>query len=220
MSNIIPNAAQTYIATMPATIATPRQTMMEVMQILSAHTADVFVKVLQILSCKYGHSVDEMLDVIRTHPDYHSLHVPPVLTSQFYQAPVTVGVDKKTRGRPKKGSGAPIAVPITSVVPIVVPQADNHIVPSVAPIAAPIVPTQAPIVPTQAPIVPTQAPKVVIAVPITSVASQADNDIVPIAAPIAPIVAKKKIYKIKSKVPSQDQELVAVDTKEVIPHTY
>jgi hypothetical protein len=200
MSNIIPNAAQTYIATMPATIATPRQTMIEVMQILSAHTADVFVKVLQILSSKYGHSVDEMLDVIRTHPDYHSLHVPPVLTSEFYQAPVTVGVDKKTRGRPKKGSGVPITAPIAA------PIADNDIVPSVAPIAAPIVSTQ--------------APKVVIAVPITSVApiavSQADNDIVPIVA-IAP---KKKIYKIKSKVASQDQELIGVDTKEVIPHTY
>ena len=207
MSNIIPNAAETYITTMPPTIDTPRQTMMEVMQILSAHTADVFVKVLQILSCKYGHSVDEMLDVIRTHPDYHSLHVPPVLTSQFYQAPVTVGVDKKTRGRPKKGSGAPIAVPITVPItgPITGPIADNDIVHCVAPIAAPIVATQ--------------APKVVIAVPITSVVpiASVDNDIVPIAAPIAP---KKKIYKIKSKVPSQEQELVAVDTKEVIPHTY
>ena len=185
MSNIIPNAAQTYITTMPATIDTPRQTMMEVMQILSAHTADVFVKVLQILSCKYGHSVDEMLDVIRTHPDYHSLHVPPVLTSQFYQAPVTVGVDKKTRGRPKKGSGAPITAPIA--VPITVPIADNDIVPSVPPIVAPIVD------------------------------AKVDNDAVPIVAIAAP---KKKIYKIKSKVASQDQELAAVDTKEVIPHTY
>ncbi len=184
MSHIIPNAAQTYINTMPATSATPRQTMMEVMQILSAHTADVFVKVLHILSSKYGHSVDDMLDVIRTHPDYHAIHVPPVLTSEFYAAPVgTVAVDKKTRGRPKKGSGAPQA-----------PSADNDIVPIAVPIAT------------------IAAPIATIAVPIAG--AKVDNDIVPIVAP------KKKIYKIKSKVPSQEQELAAVDTKEVIPHTY
>ena len=49
------------------------QTMMEVIQIVNAHTADVLMSIMNILSKKYGHPVEDMMEAVRTNPAFHAI---------------------------------------------------------------------------------------------------------------------------------------------------
>ena len=218
--------AQTYINNM-TTPTTPQKTMMEVINVLSAHTADVFVKILNILSSKYGHSVDDMLDVIRTHPDYHSICVPPVLTPEYYNKEQTT--PKKTRGRPKKtqveqaepvvkDNAPPLGEAAASgglVAPIAViatlegdtPRSSNSDERGLTSKTMNVVLEGSPL---NSPAL--IAPAAVIATPLNSVANDTDRVLNATtessALTVAPLVIKKKVYKIKRITP---------DTKDIVP---
>lgn len=196
--------AQTYINNM-TTPTTPQKTMMEVINVLSAHTADVFVKILNILSSKYGHSVDDMLDVIRTHPDYHSICVPPVLTPEYYNKEQTT--PKKTRGRPKKTQVEQAEPAVKdNAPPLGEAAASGGLVAPVAVIAT----LEGDTPPLNSPAL--IAPAAVIATPLNSVANDTDRVLTPSvessALTVAPLVIKKKVYKIKR---------ITADTKDVTP---
>jgi hypothetical protein len=92
-------------------------TMMEVIQIVTAHTADVIMHMMQILSEKYSHPIEEMLECIRTNPQFHSINIHPILTKEFFESN-TLPAPKKTGRKPKV---IPAPIPIVTT-PISVPQ--------------------------------------------------------------------------------------------------
>ncbi len=64
--------------------------MMDVINIVNAHTADVLVSIMMILSKKYGHSVEEMMEVVRTNPSFHAIQIHPILTAEFFERPAPI----------------------------------------------------------------------------------------------------------------------------------
>jgi hypothetical protein len=82
-------AVVSYIPTM-SNCDTPNKTMMEVVQLVSAHTADVLLAIMKILSERYGHSINEMMDVVRTNPQFHAIQVHPIMTAEFFNNPAAV----------------------------------------------------------------------------------------------------------------------------------
>jgi hypothetical protein len=234
MSTILPNAVQTYIDQSKQVIATPNQTMIEVMNIISAHTADVFVKVLQILSSKYGHSVDDMLNVIRTHPDYHNICVPPVITPEFYTKVQPTPPIKKPRGRPKKIIVTPVTVPVVNQIsvctPPIVQVIHTHIPGEEQRQTQAQAQAQAQAQQIEAQQINTpslsEADTCVadpcVADPCVADPCVADPDKISITPTQRSVeIVKKKVYRIKPKTESLDRYINSgVDTKEVIPHSY
>ncbi len=114
------NALSSYIPHMSTgqqLSSSANSTMMEVIQIVTAHTADVIMHMMQILSDKYSHPIEEMLECIRTNPQFHSINLHPMLTKEFFES---------TLPAPKKGGRKPKAIPIpvsaaVTPVPISVP---------------------------------------------------------------------------------------------------
>lgn len=68
-----------------------------VMTMLLKHTAEMLEVVVEAVAEKYGHSVDEMMEVVKTHPKFTGLAVDPALHDLAGAAPA----DAKKRGRKK-----------------------------------------------------------------------------------------------------------------------
>ncbi len=181
--------------------------MMEVIQIVSAHTADVFVSIMNILSKKYGHSVDEMMEVVRTNPEFHAIQIHPILTTEFFNRPAAV-------------SHIPLAAPAAVPVPILQPKKVVKIVKKS---------TKSPATPAPAPTSPLQidtnieSPKtasptsplseiVIIDTPPASVVIDVSNT--PIATKKAPVIIKRKAATTPAETSME------ADKKDVKPHTY
>ncbi len=97
------NALSSYIPHMSSgtqMTSSSSTTMMEVIQIVTAHTADVIMHMMQILSDKYSHPIEEMLECIRTNPQFHSINIHPILTKEFFESN-TLPTPKKTGRKPK-----------------------------------------------------------------------------------------------------------------------
>jgi hypothetical protein len=115
--------------------------MMEVIQIVSAHTADVIVHMLQILSDKYSHPIEEMLECIRTNPQFHSINIHPILTKEFFESN-TLPAPKKVGKKPKVIPNPIVATPIatdTISVPLAAPISPKRVVKIIKKAVTPII---------------------------------------------------------------------------------
>lgn len=109
--------------------ASATTTMMEVINILNNHQSEVLINVLNILSERYGHSIDDMTECIRTHQDFHAIKIHPILTTQFFQS--AIEVEKQTKVvavKPLKKTKKPIPLVIPEIVPEVVPEPIHEVV--------------------------------------------------------------------------------------------
>ena len=76
----------------------PSDALRVLLQTSLSHMADFQVMLLEVISEKYGHSVDEMLEVIVAHPKYKNLVVDPLLTELASPSPSQDGKQvKKTK---------------------------------------------------------------------------------------------------------------------------
>jgi hypothetical protein len=188
---------------------TPSKTMMEVIQIVSAHTADVLVSIMNILSKKYGHAVDEMMEVVRTNPEFHAIQIHPILTTEFFNRPAAV-------------SHIPLAAPAPVPVPILQPKKVIKIVKKGTKIIAPVSPTTS-----TPPISPLQIDTNVES-PKTASPTSPLSEIIVIETPPASVVidmsnaqvAQKKAPVIKRKAAAATEPSMEADKKDVKPHTY
>lgn len=69
-----------------------------VMQMLLKHTADMLEVVVEAVAEKYGHSVDEMMETVKTHPKFLGLEVDPAIHAL---AGAAAPAPAKRRGRKK-----------------------------------------------------------------------------------------------------------------------
>jgi hypothetical protein len=209
--------------------ASGNKCMMEVIQIVSAHTADVLVHIMKIIGEKYGHPIPEMMEVVRTHPAFHGIQMHPILTTDFFNVPAVT---------PAVVTPAPTAVP----VPVLAPKKVTKIVrkkeggacaqpssPVINP-AAPATPVTPPTTPTinistpsptslSPPISPLSQVVVIESPPASTVIDVSPPQSAPVSppqsAPASPIIMKKSTVVIKKKEPT-----IEADKKEVKPHTY
>jgi hypothetical protein len=68
----------------PHEIRDPASALQASLHLVLKHTADMFVCVLEAISEKYGHSVEEMTAVVMAHPGYKEMMVSPVLHDLGY----------------------------------------------------------------------------------------------------------------------------------------
>jgi len=87
----------------------PSDALRVLLQTSLSHMADFQVMLLEVISEKYGHSIDEMLEVIVAHPRYKNLVVDPLLTELASPCPCTSKQVKKT----KKGVRCIITKPVS-----------------------------------------------------------------------------------------------------------
>jgi hypothetical protein len=78
------------------------QSLALVMTILLKHTADMLEVVVEAVAEKYGHSADEMMEVVKAHPKFTGLAVDPALHDLAAPVPET-----KKRGRKKLSDMTP-----------------------------------------------------------------------------------------------------------------
>lgn len=64
--------------------AHPSPAMKAVSNVLMCHVADMFMIAMDVMSRKYGHSVEEMIDTIRTDEAWTDASLHPVLKSLTY----------------------------------------------------------------------------------------------------------------------------------------
>jgi hypothetical protein len=65
-------------------MTSPKQAFRAVVDVLNAHSADMFHVIIQVISNKYGHSFDDMLETITNSPEYAALYSDPVIQSLSY----------------------------------------------------------------------------------------------------------------------------------------
>ncbi len=58
------------------------------LSLIFAHIADIHMVMLNTLSNHYGHSVEEMLEVVRHDPDWENIYLHPTLKRMVYFEPV------------------------------------------------------------------------------------------------------------------------------------
>jgi len=63
----------------------PKDAILATLDIVLAHTADVFHAVVDAISEKYGLDKEEMFEAIRTHPSYSSIEMHPSVRDLGYQ---------------------------------------------------------------------------------------------------------------------------------------
>jgi hypothetical protein len=65
-------------------MSSPHDAFKAVVDVLNAHSADMFHVILRVISNKYGHSFDDMLDTITSSNEYANLQTNPLLQSLSY----------------------------------------------------------------------------------------------------------------------------------------
>lgn len=65
-------------------MSSPHDAFKAVVDVLNAHSADMFHVILRVISNKYGHSFDDMLDTITSSNEYANLRTNPLLQSLSY----------------------------------------------------------------------------------------------------------------------------------------
>lgn len=233
-TNAFDNAALTgYIPAMTPTLtmnASSSKCMMEVIQIVSAHTADVLVHIIKIISEKYGHSIPEMMEVVRTHPAFHAIQMHPILTTDFFNIPAVTPV-----------AAAPAAVPVPVLAPkkvtrVVKKKDVNTAVPVTAPVPVPV-PVPTPTLSIDRPTTIPSSPQsisppisplsqvVVIETPPASTVIDVTTPTAPAPAPVKKpvvVIKKKEVVAASAPAPTPAPEVLPIepDKKDVKPHTY
>ncbi len=94
------------------------------LSLIFAHIADIHMIMLNTLSKHYGHSVEEMLEVVRQDPDWNNIYLHPTLKRMVYfepeqEVPVEEPVEEPTvkpvrikRVKPVKEAEEPVPVVI------------------------------------------------------------------------------------------------------------
>ncbi len=90
------------------------------LSLIFAHVADTYMIIMNTLSKHYGHSVEEMLEVVRHDPDWNNIYLHPTLKRMVYfepeqEAPVeepTVKPVRIKRVKPVKEAEEPVPVVI------------------------------------------------------------------------------------------------------------
>ncbi len=57
------------------------------LSLIFAHVADTYMIMMTALSKRYGHSVEEMLEVVRQDPDWNNIYLHPTLKRMVYFEP-------------------------------------------------------------------------------------------------------------------------------------
>ncbi len=215
--------------------ASSNKCMMEVIQIVSAHTADVLVHIMKIISEKYNHPIPEMMEVVRTHPAFHAIQMHPILTTDFFNVPAVTPAPVQASSPAAVAAAAVAAAAAAVPVPILAPKKVTKIVRkkvevSTSTLTQPVAtPAQAPAsAPAPAPTINTNLPSPTTLNPPTSPLSQVvvietppASTVIDVCAPsppmtpTSPIATKKPALVIKKKEPT-----IEADKKEVKPHTY
>ena len=223
------NALTSYIPSMSSTTEMnndSRKCMMEVIQIVSAHTADVLVHVMKIISEKYGHSIPEMMETVRTHPAFHAIQMHPILTTDFFTVPPTSHITPVVAAPVAMAAPVAVAGPVTGPVVVPVPVAVKKVtrvvrkkpVDVVEPTAAqPAValPPQA----TPTPVIDVNISPKSMPSPVSPLSQVVVIDTPPASTVIdiaPPVQIKKQAVIVKRK----EGPVIEADKKEVKPHTY
>jgi hypothetical protein len=217
------NALTSYIPSMSSTAEMnndSRKCMMEVIQIVSAHTADVLVHVMKIISEKYGHSMPEMMETVRTHPAFHAIQMHPILTTDFFTVPptshITPVVAAPVAVTPVAVAVAPVPVPVAvKKVTRVVRKKPMDVVEPTAAQSAVELPPQA----TPAPVIDVNISPKSMPSPVSPLSQVVVIDTPPASTviDIAPPVQIKKQHVIVKR---KEGPVIEADKKEVKPHTY
>lgn len=99
------------------------------------HTADMFVTILEAMSEKYGHDVNEMMEVVIDHPKYKEMQLHPVLYDMGYLSKVEPVAPAPAP--PELVAPAPAPAPKRKfmIKPKATPVATSAVEPPVAPVA-------------------------------------------------------------------------------------
>ncbi len=72
------------------------------LELIFAHVADIHMIILKVLSAKYGHSVEEMLDTVMTSPEWKNIYLHPALKTLIYFDDITEETKAPSVRRKKK----------------------------------------------------------------------------------------------------------------------
>jgi hypothetical protein len=87
--------------------------LINIINFINAHNNDIFLTMLSVISSTYKISIDDMLEVIRTNPDFQA-----IVSSKDIAATIAPDIPKKRGRKPKV---VPVVDPV--VAPVVVPVA-------------------------------------------------------------------------------------------------
>jgi hypothetical protein len=97
------------------------------LEIMFCHMADMFEVVVDIIAEKYGHSKEEMIAAVKTHPAFEALKTHPVIDGLNYitdaELPVTATATATATAPPAPpavaGAGVPDATPLPKKKPVI-----------------------------------------------------------------------------------------------------
>lgn len=81
--------------------------LINIINVINAHNNDIFLTMLSIISNTYNISLDDMLEVIRTNPDFQA-----IVSSKDIAATIAPDIPKKRGRKPKDVIAAPVVAPI------------------------------------------------------------------------------------------------------------
>ena len=109
----------------PVEIKNPSSAMRACLDVFLSHSVDFFAIMLDIIADKYGHSKDEMTDVIRKDPRFQNMSVNPMIHSLGYfeqddlnSAFAKQSVAEKPKTVVVKRVRRPAAAAVAPVVPV------------------------------------------------------------------------------------------------------
>ena len=111
------------------------------LEIMFCHMADMFEVVVGIIAEKYGHSKEEMIATVKTHPAFETLRTHPVIDGLNYitEAEMSVGAPAPAPAAPAAPAPAPAATGAgASTAPAAAPKKKPVIRKKVASALAPV----------------------------------------------------------------------------------
>ena len=102
----------------------PSNALINIINVINAHNNDIFLTMLNIIATKYNISQDDMLEAIRTNPEFHKIVASrDFLSALKYDTPAKRGRKPKTQPiqtpAPPQTIISSTAVPVVSEQPVV-----------------------------------------------------------------------------------------------------
>jgi hypothetical protein len=91
---------------------TPSNALINIINVINAHNNDIFLTMLNIISAKYNISQDDMLEAIRTNPEFHK-----IVGSRDFLSGLKYDTPAK-RGRKPKQPSAPQTIISSTAAPV------------------------------------------------------------------------------------------------------
>jgi hypothetical protein len=89
------------------------------LEIMFCHMADMFEVVVDIIAEKYGHSKEEMIATVKTHPAFETLRTHPVIDGLNYITEAEMPVAAAAAAAGAGASVATEAVPVPKKKPVI-----------------------------------------------------------------------------------------------------